>query len=324
MNNQVVYDEIYREVEANECSFTRCTFIGYCAFSMCEFYDCMMSDASGVMVNCILANTPVAPQYITLQSCDRYSDQDWNDMIRQLEHAQENQPSTSVPHITRRQNTTSRTPTTRQRRPRRGAREPRKPPRSELIELAPGWNGRIDTQVQTGCRLSPNPVYCDENTWYKAHNRGVYSKSIRIGTLLFSNSEAGQRVHLSKHGWVTCVTHRGDLLVNGILCRDFAAMAALEEPPSRNTQEVVDVDAYSSRPVLPPPTTTTATNDTNDVAPDNGRGTCVICFDAVVNCVFLPCKHAQCCLQCYDMLEYPKLCPSCRTPINEAMQIYFS
>ncbi|ELT99769.1 hypothetical protein CAPTEDRAFT_30490, partial [Capitella teleta] len=40
--------------------------------------------------------------------------------------------------------------------------------------------------------------------------------------------------------------------------------------------------------------------------------TCKVCFDAEVNCVFLPCGHLVCCMSCAEQVSN---CPLCRTSI---------
>jgi len=47
---------------------------------------------------------------------------------------------------------------------------------------------------------------------------------------------------------------------------------------------------------------------------------CVICFDKIVSCALLPCGHAQFCEICVPNL---KNCPTCRTPIDGFLKIYF-
>ena len=47
---------------------------------------------------------------------------------------------------------------------------------------------------------------------------------------------------------------------------------------------------------------------------------CIICFKPYSRSVlFLPCKHYQCCSACSNQLTS---CPSCRSPILEAIRVY--
>lgn len=47
--------------------------------------------------------------------------------------------------------------------------------------------------------------------------------------------------------------------------------------------------------------------------------TCKICFEAEVKCVFLPCSHLVCCMECADRVN---ICPLCRQRIFGSVKAY--
>ena len=47
---------------------------------------------------------------------------------------------------------------------------------------------------------------------------------------------------------------------------------------------------------------------------------CVVCFDAAVAVVFVPCGHLATCLKCGPLLQ---LCPLCRTVVQMAQKVFF-
>ncbi len=49
---------------------------------------------------------------------------------------------------------------------------------------------------------------------------------------------------------------------------------------------------------------------------------CVVCKDAKRTIALFPCRHRRFCPACVLALPKPLLCPSCRTPITRAMQMY--
>lgn len=50
------------------------------------------------------------------------------------------------------------------------------------------------------------------------------------------------------------------------------------------------------------------------------RHVCVVCLDAVVDCIFLPCFHCTCCQQCANSLLE---CPICRSRIDSRHRVFF-
>lgn len=48
---------------------------------------------------------------------------------------------------------------------------------------------------------------------------------------------------------------------------------------------------------------------------------CVICFDELRNCLYLPCKHLLTCESCSQKCDY---CPCCRSKITEKIKVYMS
>ena len=54
-------------------------------------------------------------------------------------------------------------------------------------------------------------------------------------------------------------------------------------------------------------------------ADDDDGPTCLICMDARIEVVFLPCGHAYVCMQCGGTLA---ACPMCRSPVERAIRLY--
>lgn len=53
--------------------------------------------------------------------------------------------------------------------------------------------------------------------------------------------------------------------------------------------------------------------------PKESTSCCVVCLDAEINAVFLPCKHLHCCSDCAEKCDQ---CPACRTKIEDRLRIY--
>jgi len=54
---------------------------------------------------------------------------------------------------------------------------------------------------------------------------------------------------------------------------------------------------------------------------DSKQATCVVCMDNLANTVCMPCKHLAICMDCAQEKTLV-LCPICRKPITDRMQIY--
>lgn len=54
-----------------------------------------------------------------------------------------------------------------------------------------------------------------------------------------------------------------------------------------------------------------------------GLGQCIICWDAGVNAVGVPCGHLCCCFTCLASHHKKKRhCPVCRAPMREVIRVY--
>ena len=65
-------------------------------------------------------------------------------------------------------------------------------------------------------------------------------------------------------------------------------------------------------------------NNNTDTSHTNNA--CVVCLQIRTNTwIFLPCRHANCCGPCNEMLEQQELpCPTCRATIENRFQIYLN
>ena len=67
-------------------------------------------------------------------------------------------------------------------------------------------------------------------------------------------------------------------------------------------------------------------SDTSDNESENPvvENICVVCLrPRTTTWVFLPCKHANCCVACSERIEkLNQTCPVCRAPIISRFQIY--
>eukprot|EP00759_Apiculatamorpha_spiralis_P008599 PhF_6_TR15535/c0_g1_i1/m.24155 len=59
----------------------------------------------------------------------------------------------------------------------------------------------------------------------------------------------------------------------------------------------------------------------SEVPPPEDAANCVVCLDAKIDCVILPCGHLCCCRPCS---KHMRICPICRNPISERKRIRFS
>ena len=77
---------------------------------------------------------------------------------------------------------------------------------------------------------------------------------------------------------------------------------------------------------LPPESMQSASNN-NENFNENDRKkqeltdqrTCKVCLDRLYDCMFMPCNHLCCCLQCASAL---KQCPLCRRKIDKIIKVY--
>ena len=52
----------------------------------------------------------------------------------------------------------------------------------------------------------------------------------------------------------------------------------------------------------------------------NGHGEeCIVCMDAVKNCVLIPCGHMHTCVPCASLLEN---CPICRVHVDRVQKVF--
>ena len=67
-------------------------------------------------------------------------------------------------------------------------------------------------------------------------------------------------------------------------------------------------------------------DDEFDVHMSSRAPLCVVCIERDVNCVFFPCGHSTCCMECgNDILSAEQAaCVICRKPIDEAKHIFIS
>eukprot|EP00456_Euglypha_rotunda_P025207 TRINITY_DN20433_c0_g1_i2.p1 TRINITY_DN20433_c0_g1~~TRINITY_DN20433_c0_g1_i2.p1 ORF type:complete len:298 (+),score=11.57 TRINITY_DN20433_c0_g1_i2:32-895(+) len=87
-----------------------------------------------------------------------------------------------------------------------------------------------------------------------------------------------------------------------------ASLPSLPPPlPSSSTSEV---------PQLSPPRERQSSSDSEQLSE---RDTCIVCFNARIDCVILPCGHLAICLSCCSELD---LCPLCRGSIRYAQKIF--
>ena len=49
---------------------------------------------------------------------------------------------------------------------------------------------------------------------------------------------------------------------------------------------------------------------------------CVICMDAKIDTVCVPCGHRCLCVECSDLIMKQKKCPICRSNIDQIIKTY--
>lgn len=57
---------------------------------------------------------------------------------------------------------------------------------------------------------------------------------------------------------------------------------------------------------------------------DDSSNACVICLTNARELAIRPCGHVCCCIDCYEVLPQPKLCPVCRADITDVLPIFIS
>lgn len=50
---------------------------------------------------------------------------------------------------------------------------------------------------------------------------------------------------------------------------------------------------------------------------------CKVCMSSRISLIFIPCRHACVCDECYDKLGVPRACPICRTFITRSIKVIF-
>jgi len=123
--------------------------------------------------------------------------------------------------------------------------------------------------------------------------------------------------------------------------------AVVQPSPVASTSEIEEDDSLMpemSGPSAPPPplslpapsspSSVATSASTGDIPPhspprerqsssDSGelseRETCIVCFNARIDCVILPCGHLGICMSCCSELD---ICPLCRGPIRYAQKIF--
>ena len=77
---------------------------------------------------------------------------------------------------------------------------------------------------------------------------------------------------------------------------------------------------------LPPESLQLASNNNENSKENDGKvqelinqRTCKVCLDRFYDCMFMPCNHLCCCLQCASAL---KQCPLCRCKIDKIIKVY--
>ena len=65
-------------------------------------------------------------------------------------------------------------------------------------------------------------------------------------------------------------------------------------------------------------------SETEEELPPNNNNKCVVCLThRTTTWIFLPCRHAHCCTECTRIIEESgRLCPICRSPIENSFQIF--
>ena len=66
-------------------------------------------------------------------------------------------------------------------------------------------------------------------------------------------------------------------------------------------------------------------SETDDIdGDDNTHQNCVVCLNSRTSTwIFLPCRHAQCCMECCKKIEeLGQSCPVCRSPIESSFEIF--
>ena len=86
-------------------------------------------------------------------------------------------------------------------------------------------------------------------------------------------------------------------------------------PPADYDTPSGDAHAYPPPPPVQPAPISSSAQTSDDA------NTCVICMDAPIDTLFEPCMHSKCCQSCGNGLQ-PRLCPICRTPIQQVKRIF--
>jgi len=116
--------------------------------------------------------------------------------------------------------------------------------------------------------------------------------------------------------------------------------AVVQPSPVVSTSELDDDDSVtpeiSGPPLSPPPASVSVSTSplagdipqhspprerqsSSDSGESSERDTCIVCFNAKIDCVILPCGHLAICMSCCSELD---ICPLCRGTIRYAQKIF--
>jgi len=306
LKNLIEYDKTYTHIEANECSFVRCTFYDLCVFKTCELIDCNLMKASTFVQNySYLVNTEPGSCCELSATTKRFSNHEQFHRAVQRDHSLDQQPTGTVVMFSRK---VAPTPGP-WRAENAGARR---------MARAKGNGGQKKNKVsyqkktyRTQTFGSQKMVTITNRTNKQCQLHGyaresdVYALHFIFGNHVFTNSIMKEKLHLRKNGVLNVLNNKGTLLVDG---------EPFHEPPKQRgrksqkaTTNVAAVESSSSSSAGP------RTSD--------NVGICCVCLESRVDTLLRPCKHIIC-EQCCKQLPLPKLCPTCRSSVQSTEHVY--